>query len=260
MAWQDRDDGPRPIQPLYTRCPRRPVLGRDRDGSMARKPGNGHRGNSADWRCDADARPHSARRPSSREGRRAVSAPVIRRRAAVHGPGLRHGRSMRSPPRAWRRIDQVAGCVAVRASRGRLGNTVAVQEHFFVAADGAGCPRAGRLGPIRVMPALAWTATRGFCGPGERGFPPCRSRLSRRAVRRRVLAFRLHSYARGIMRRARSGSRRGPPGHGRHSGGWPRADNGSGRRSARWRWPRWSGRRDYAADDAHGPGSDLRHR
>ena len=150
MAWQDRDDGPRPIQPLYTRCPRRPVLGRDRDGSMARKPGNGHRVTSAGWRFDADARPHSARRPGSREGRRPVSAPVIRRRAAVRGPGLRHGRSMRSPPRAWRRIDRVAGCVAVRASRGRLGNTVAVgpcvnrQAVVVYFREGVTCKGAGR--------------------------------------------------------------------------------------------------------------------
>ena len=65
---------------------------------------------------------------------------------------------------------------------------------------------------------------------------------------------------RRIRRRAGSGSCRGPPARGRRSGGWPRAGSGSGPGSARWRWPRWSGRRDCAAGGARTPGNGLHRR
>ena len=93
---------------LYIRCPRRRVLGCDRDGSIERKPGNGHRGDGTGWRSDTDVRFHSARRQGSREGCRAVSAPVIRRRAAARGPDRPGCRVCRAPRQSGSAGDSVA--------------------------------------------------------------------------------------------------------------------------------------------------------
>ena len=63
-----------------------------------------------------------------------------------------------------------------------------------------------------------------------------------------------------LSRTAGSGRRPGPPAAGRRSAGWREADARSGPRGARWRWPRWSGRPDCAADCRRAPGSGPRRR
>ncbi len=63
-----------------------------------------------------------------------------------------------------------------------------------------------------------------------------------------------------LSRTVGSGRRRGPPAAGRRSAGWREAGARSGPRGARWRWPRWSGRPDCAADCRRAPGSGPRRR
>ena len=63
-----------------------------------------------------------------------------------------------------------------------------------------------------------------------------------------------------LSRTAGRGRRQGPPVAGRRSAGWRGGGIRTGPRSARWRWPRWSGRPGCAAGCRHGPGSGPRRR
>ena len=125
------------------------------------------------------------------------------------------------------------------------------------------CPGSGR-----GMMGSADTWRGSVASPDLAGRPHEAARTGRTALLRRRAqvssgASRRAEFcddARGIRRRVCSGSCRGHPAHGRHSGGWPRAGSGSAPCSARWRWPRWSGRRDCAGGGARKPGTGLHRR
>ena len=125
------------------------------------------------------------------------------------------------------------------------------------------CPGSGRE---MMESADTWTGS--VASPDLAGRPHEAARTGRTALLRRRAqvssgASRRAGFcddARGIRRQGCSGSCRGHPAHGRHSGGWPRAGSGSAPCSARWRWPRWSGRRDCAAGGARQPGTGLHRR
>ena len=133
------------------------------------------------------------------------------------------------------------------------------QEHFFVplpSPSHTSRVSVGAGGGVNNPGSSDPSAPSGRSTPDGGVFGPTRARVSDGALRRPCFC----DDARGIRRWARSGPRRAPPAHGRRSVGWPRAGSGSVRRSARWRWPRWSGRRDCAAGDARRPGNGLRRR
>ncbi len=94
--------------------------------------------------------------------------------------------------------------------------------------------------------------------PGRtRGVSPARGRGGSPDAAHRV---GLSAGTSSLSRTAGPGRRRGPPAARRRSAGWREADARSVARGARWRWSRWSGRRDCAADCRRAPGSGTRRR
>ena len=191
-------------------------------------------------RCSARAADSPGPTPSGTSSER-----CSRRRFATSSKRFSPGsgpRCVRCTVMGWR------SCCSLRLSR----NSTSRAGTFLSPGWDCGMRKSAYTGGDSRHPEDASTPSWGRFEPAERRVRAGRAQMPS--------AARVCGDARRIRQSACSGSCRGPPGRGRHSGGWPRADSGSGRCSARWRWRRWSGRRDCAAGGARTPGSGLRRR
>ena len=167
-----------------------------------------------------------------------------------------HHASGSSPVSEHGRGDGETGAGGTRRNRGRSDGPQAYSKVFFRYGRRVG----GGVGHLRlagggcrcvVVGGLLDLAgrMRGVLSAYARDGPP--------GVAHRAGAF---GATPALSRTAGRGRRRGPPVAGRRSGGWRGGGIRTGPRSARWRWPRWSGRPSCAAGCRHVPGSGPRRR